>query len=72
MTMLERNGILAGGTWVLDHTKIIDSFPAQDALANVIAETLSSQLTRVEFPGTGVHPFALAYRHFNRSLGSPK
>src|SRR3981189_3747519 len=39
MTMLARNGILAGGTWVLDHIKIIDLFPAQDALANVIAET---------------------------------
>ena len=42
MTALARNGILAGGTWVLDHTKIIDFFPAQDALANVIAETLSN------------------------------
>ena len=42
MTALERNGILAGGTWVLDHTKIIDFFPAQDALANVLAETLSN------------------------------
>jgi sugar/nucleoside kinase (ribokinase family) len=42
MTMLERNGILAGGTWVLDHTKIIDFFPAQDALANVLAETSSN------------------------------
>src|SRR5260221_11772532 len=37
MSMLERNGIIAGGTWVLDHTKIIDFFPAQDALANVLA-----------------------------------
>jgi sugar/nucleoside kinase (ribokinase family) len=42
MTALARNGILAGGTWVLDHTKIIDFFSAQDALANVIAETLSN------------------------------
>jgi len=42
MTALARNGILAGGTWVLDHTKIIDFFPAQDALANIIAETLSN------------------------------
>jgi sugar/nucleoside kinase (ribokinase family) len=40
--MLARNGILAGGTWVLDHTKIIDFFPAQDALANVVAETSSN------------------------------
>src|SRR5258708_36909302 len=42
MSMLERNGIIAGGTWVLDHTKIIDFFPAQDALANVLAETSSN------------------------------
>ena len=42
MTALERNGILAGGNWVLDHTKIIDFFPAQDALANVLAETSSN------------------------------
>ena len=41
-TTLARNGILAGGTWVPDHTKILDFFPAQDALANVIAEALSN------------------------------
>jgi sugar/nucleoside kinase (ribokinase family) len=34
-----RNGILAGGNWILDRTKIIDVYPAQDALANILAET---------------------------------
>ncbi len=35
-----RSGILAGGNWILDRTKIIDVYPAQDALANILAETL--------------------------------
>ncbi len=30
---------LAGGNWILDRTKIIDVYPAQDALANILAET---------------------------------
>ncbi len=34
-----RNGILAGGNWILDRTKIIDVYPTQDALANILAET---------------------------------
>ncbi|MGA7881701.1 MAG: carbohydrate kinase family protein, partial [Terrimicrobiaceae bacterium] len=34
-----RNGILAGGNWILDRTKIIDVYPAQDALASILAET---------------------------------
>lgn len=34
-----RNGILAGGNWILDRTKIIDVYPVQDALANILAET---------------------------------
>ncbi|MGC2578239.1 MAG: PfkB family carbohydrate kinase, partial [Terrimicrobiaceae bacterium] len=34
-----RNGILAGGNWILDRTKIIDVYPAQDALANILSET---------------------------------
>ena len=39
MTSAARNGILAGGNWILDRTKIIDVYPAQDALANILAET---------------------------------
>jgi sugar/nucleoside kinase (ribokinase family) len=39
MANTARNGILAGGNWILDRTKIIDVYPAQDALANILAET---------------------------------
>jgi sugar/nucleoside kinase (ribokinase family) len=37
-----RNGILAGGNWLLDRTKIVDVYPAQDALANILGETSSN------------------------------
>ncbi|MGB9277778.1 MAG: carbohydrate kinase family protein [Terrimicrobiaceae bacterium] len=39
MASTARNGILAGGNWILDRTKIIDVYPAQDALASILAET---------------------------------
>jgi sugar/nucleoside kinase (ribokinase family) len=39
MASTTRNGILAGGNWILDRTKMIDVYPAQDALANILAET---------------------------------
>ena len=31
-----RNGILAAGNWIIDEIKIIDEFPHQDGLANVL------------------------------------
>jgi sugar/nucleoside kinase (ribokinase family) len=34
-----RNGLLAAGNWIVDHTKIIDIYPAQDALCNIYTET---------------------------------
>jgi sugar/nucleoside kinase (ribokinase family) len=34
-----RCGILAGGNWIIDHVKIIDHFPAQDTLANILSES---------------------------------
>ncbi len=34
--MNERKGILAGGNWIIDHIKIIDAWPGQDALANML------------------------------------
>jgi sugar/nucleoside kinase (ribokinase family) len=34
-----RQGILAAGNWIVDHTKIIDVYPAQDALCNISRET---------------------------------
>ena len=33
-----RNGILAGGNWIIDHVKIIDTWPEQDALANIFSK----------------------------------
>ena len=33
-----RHGILAGGNWIVDHLKLIDTWPAQDALASILSE----------------------------------
>lgn len=33
-----RLGVLSGGNWIIDHVKIVDHFPAQDTLANILAE----------------------------------
>jgi sugar/nucleoside kinase (ribokinase family) len=37
--MGERRGIIAGGNWIVDHVKVIDAWPPQDALANIVSET---------------------------------
>lgn len=42
-----RNGILAGGNWIVDAVKIIDTWPQQDALANIVSTS----------KGTGGSPF---------------
>jgi len=34
-----RSGLLAGGNWIIDHVKILDGWPQQDALANIVAES---------------------------------
>jgi sugar/nucleoside kinase (ribokinase family) len=34
-----RYGVLAAGNWIIDYTKIIDIYPAQDALCNIASET---------------------------------
>lgn len=36
--MSQRTGILAAGNWIIDVTKFIDVWPAQDTLANVLGE----------------------------------
>src|SRR5438477_8999048 len=33
----ERTGIAAAGNWIVDHVKIIDFWPQQDTLANILA-----------------------------------
>ncbi len=45
--MSTRNGILAGGNWIVDAVKIIDTWPQQDALANILSTS----------KGTGGSPF---------------
>ncbi len=34
-----RSGVLAGGNWIVDHVKILDGWPPQDALANILSES---------------------------------
>jgi len=37
--MSERRGLIAAGNWVVDHVKIIDVWPEQDALANILEQS---------------------------------
>ena len=37
-----RNGIIAGGSWIVDAVKIIDVWPQQDTLANIFSTTKGS------------------------------
>lgn len=37
--MSSRSGIAAAGNWIIDRVKVIDVFPAQDALANILEES---------------------------------
>ncbi|MFI5356195.1 MAG: PfkB family carbohydrate kinase [Opitutales bacterium] len=34
-----RTGLLAAGNWIVDHVKLIDSWPPQDGLVNILAQT---------------------------------
>jgi sugar/nucleoside kinase (ribokinase family) len=36
--MSDRKGILGAGNWIVDHVKVIDAWPSQDTLANIISE----------------------------------
>ncbi|MDD2598736.1 MAG: PfkB family carbohydrate kinase [Kiritimatiellae bacterium] len=35
----EREGILAGGNWITDHVKMVDFYPAQETLANILSQS---------------------------------
>jgi len=37
--MNPRNGIIAGGNWIVDHVKVIDAWPPQDALATILGQS---------------------------------
>jgi sugar/nucleoside kinase (ribokinase family) len=47
--MNARSGILAGGNWIVDKLKFVDTYPQQDALANISSESI----------GNGGSPFNL-------------
>jgi sugar/nucleoside kinase (ribokinase family) len=34
-----RSGIIAGGNWIVDHVKLIDVWPPQDALASILSQS---------------------------------
>ena len=36
---MNRSGIISGGNWLIDHIKVIDAWPAQDSLVNILAHT---------------------------------
>jgi len=38
----KRNGIVAAGNWIIDHIKVIDTFPVQDSLTNIREESFSN------------------------------
>lgn len=41
-TKLLRSGVVAGGNWIVDHVKMIDCWPPQDALANITSQFSSN------------------------------
>jgi sugar/nucleoside kinase (ribokinase family) len=34
-----RSGVLSGGNWIIDHVKVIDAWPTQDALATILSQS---------------------------------
>jgi sugar/nucleoside kinase (ribokinase family) len=34
-----RRGLLAGGNWIVDHVKVIDAWPPEDSLANILSQS---------------------------------
>src|SRR5215213_8361685 len=37
-----RGGMIAGGNWIVDHVKLVDRWPPQDALANITSQFSSN------------------------------
>ena len=42
LPMNERSGILAGGNWIVDKLKFIDTYPQQDALSNILGQSVGN------------------------------
>jgi sugar/nucleoside kinase (ribokinase family) len=38
----QRRGIIAGGNWIVDRLKFIDTYPPQDTLANILSEAVAN------------------------------
>jgi sugar/nucleoside kinase (ribokinase family) len=39
---MARNGIISGGNWIIDIVKIVNVYPAQESLANILTESASN------------------------------
>ena len=64
-----RKGLISGGNWIVDHVKLIDAWPDQDALANIRGQSWGNGgsayniLKDIEFPW----PVAqIIYQHHER------
>jgi len=42
MAKVIRNGILAGGNWIIDQVKMVDVYPTEERLANILSENASN------------------------------
>lgn len=42
MAKVTRNGILSGGNWIIDQVKMIDVYPTEERLANILSENASN------------------------------
>jgi len=42
MDQMQRKGIIAAGNWITDIVKILDVFPKQESLANILSESVSN------------------------------
>jgi len=59
--MSARSGILAGGNWIVDKLKVVDFYPQQDALANILAQS----------EGNGGSPFNILMDLAHMKVGIP-
>ena len=56
-----RRGICCSGNWIIDHVKTIDTWPAEETLANILSEEI----------GTGGHPYNVSVDLSRFGLGLP-
>ena len=56
-----RRGLLAGGNWIIDHVKLIDTYPAPERLANISGQS----------SGTGGSPYNILLNLAKMEAGLP-